>query len=108
MRALAVALLVPALLGVPAALVPAPAQAGGGHQCLPHPQQESLVVKGQVSCGKVKGFLPQARELAKTTEEYGYERFTIKGFICELGRTPRQFDCEDIDGKPERSFRYRG
>lgn len=86
-------------------LVTAPAQAAGGRQCLPRPAQKSLVVKGATTCAKVKKFLPAARELAFVTIEHGYERFQIKGFLCQIRQgDPTRFACHDLDGKPKRSF----
>ena len=75
-----------------------------GRQCMPRPARKSLIVRGKVTCKAVKRFLPAARELAMHTQEHGYERFTIRGFMCELRPDYKRFACRDIDGQPRRSF----
>jgi hypothetical protein len=84
--------------------VSAHAKAGKARQCLPKQAGQSLVVRGKVTCKEVKRFLPSARELAAHTQDLGYERFTIRGFMCELRPDYRRFACHDINGKPKRSF----
>jgi hypothetical protein len=90
-----------------AATSTAAGSAKAGRQCLPRPAKKSLVVRGRVSCKHVKSFLDSARELALATENNGYKKFTIKGFLCKLrDQDHRRFRCHDIDGKPKRFFSW--
>lgn len=84
--------------------VSAQAKAGKGKQCMPRPSRQSLVVRGKTTCKQVKRFLPSARELALHTQEHGYDRFTIRGFMCLLKPDSQRFACHDLNGKPQRSF----
>ena len=103
--ALAATALVTALLTVSAVFGATQASgAEAGKQCMSRPAQQSLVVRGKVTCKQVKKLLPTARELALVTQEHGYDRFTIRGFMCLLKPDYRRFACHDIDGTPKRSF----
>jgi hypothetical protein len=83
------------------------AQAASERQCMPKSAEQSLVVKGETTCKKVKRILPSMREYALHTVEYGVTKFRAQGYRCKLRNgDPDKFTCRDANGKPKRSFTW--